>query len=408
MIGEPSPVCRYRIPNPPPALKKFLLLFVLLVCAGAARAHPLLQNVMWVQFEPTRVHVAVNVSVREIAVAQGLTATDDNFDSTALAAASEKHGEYLLHHLIISAQGQPLSGKLLHITDPPILSEPEKTYYQYELEYPFTGPAPGKVTITEDMLREWSYAVGTPWDVNYIVRLKRSGSEDVTADLLLRQKPKEFATGWEAAPAQSSPPPPTPASGGWHTFHEYFLHGVMHILSGWDHLLFVAALVLAAASFWEMVKVIAAFTLAHTITLTLSVFAIFRLPPWVVEPVIALSIIFVAVENIVRPRDAHSWVRLAVAFGFGLIHGLGFAGGLLDAMEGLPRIGTWIALIAFSLGVEVGHQVVVLPLFGVLAAGRQQLHERFTRPALRYGSLLISLCGAYYLYAALHAQFFAR
>lgn len=383
-------------------------LCALLAGAVAAQGHPLLQNVMWVQFEPARVHVAVNVSVREIAVAQGLTATDDNFESPALATAAKKHGDYVLRHLTISANGRPLTGQLLHVTDPSTLGEPEKTYYQYELEYPFAGPPPTQVTMIEDMLREWSYAVGTPWDVNYIVRLKRSGSDDVTADLLQRQKPKDFATGWETASGQASPAPTPPASGGWHTFGEYFQHGVMHILTGWDHLLFVAALVLAAASFWEMVKVIAAFTLAHTITLTLSVFAIFRLPPWVVEPVIALSIIFVAMENIVRPRDAHSWTRLGVAFGFGLIHGLGFAGGLLDAMEGLPRIGTWIALIAFSLGVEVGHQVVVLPLFGVLAAGRERLHERFTRPTLRYGSLLISLCGAYYLYAALHGQFFAR
>ena len=182
----------------------------------------------------------------------------------------------------------------------------------------------------------------------------------------------------------------------------------MHILTGWDHLLFVAALVIATLSFWEMVKVIAAFTLAHTLTLTLAVFNILRLPPWIVEPVIALSIIFVAVENIVRPRHAHSWMRLGVAFGFGLIHGLGFAGGLLDAMEGLPRIGIWVALVAFSLGVEVGHQVVVLPLFGVLAAGRRQLHERFTLPAMRFGSLLISMCGVYYLVVALQEQFFAR
>jgi hypothetical protein len=97
-----------------------------------------------------------------------------------------------------------------------------------------------------------------------------------------------------------------------------------------------------------------------------------------------------------------------VAFGFGLVHGLGFAGGLLEAMEGLPRIGTWIALAAFSLGVEIGHQVVVLPLFGALALGRCRLQENFTRPALRYGSIFISLCGAYYFCVAVHEQFFAR
>jgi hydrogenase/urease accessory protein HupE len=349
--------------------------------------------------------VAVNVSVREIAVAQNLAAKDDNFDSAAVAAAAEKHRDYVLQHLKFSADGRALAGKVLQMTDPLISSEPEKTFYQYELEFPFAGPVPGKVTGTQDMLREWPYAMGTPWDVNYIVRLKRSGSDEITTALLPLRKPTDLFADWETASTQA---PQTKKTGGWRTFGEYFREGVRHILTGWDHLLFVTALVIATMNFWEMVKVIAAFTIAHTITLSLSVFAIVRLPPWVVEPVIAVSIIFVAVENILRPRRVHSRLRLGVAFGFGLIHGLGFAGGLLDAMEGLPRIGTWIALLAFSLGVEIGHQVVVLPLFGVLALGRHQLQDRFTRPTMRYGSMLISLCGVYYLCVALHAQFFAR
>jgi len=380
-------------------------LLVLLASTCAALAHPLLQNAMWVQFEPQRVHLAVNVSVREIAVAQNLQPVGDGFDATAVAAAAERHRDYVVQHLQVSIGGHTLTGKVLHITDPPISSEPEKTYYQYELEYPFSGPPPAMVTFRQDMLREWPYAIGTAWDVNYVLRLKHTGSDDVDTGLLREQQATDIPTGWEAASAQA---PQAVKTGNWSTFREYFWHGVMHILTGWDHLLFVSALVIATMNFCEMVKVIAAFTLAHTITLTLSVFDILRLPSWIVEPVIALSIIFVAVENIFWPRHAHSWLRLGVAFGFGLIHGLGFAGGLLDAMEGLPRIGIWVALAAFSLGVEVGHQAVVLPLFGALALGRQRLHENFTRPALRYGSVIISLCGAYYLCVAVHEQFFAR
>jgi hypothetical protein len=155
-----------------------------------------------------------------------------------------------------------------------------------------------------------------------------------------------------------------------------------------------------------MVKVIAAFTLAHTLTLTLAVFmAAFRLPPWVVEPVIAASIVFVAVENIVWPGRAHARLRLAVAFGFGLIHGLGFAEGLLEAMAGLPARGTWIALTGFSAGVELGHLTVVLPLFGLLALGRKTRREGFAQPVVRYGSALISVAGAYYLFVSVHQQF---
>ncbi len=154
-----------------------------------------------------------------------------------------------------------------------------------------------------------------------------------------------------------------------------------------------------------MVKVIAAFTLAHTLTLGLSVFNVVRLPSSIVEPVIAASIVFVALQNLLRPQSTHSRARLIVAFGFGLVHGLGFAGGLLDAMEELPSLGIWIALIAFSIGVEIGHQIVVLPLFGVLAVGREKIthHSYFT--LLRITSALIACCGGYYLIVALREQF---
>jgi hypothetical protein len=91
-----------------------------------------------------------------------------------------------------------------------------------------------------------------------------------------------------------------------------------------------------------------------------------------------------------------------VAFGFGLGHGLGFAGGLRDAMSGLPMQSILIALATFSLGVEIGHQLVVMPLFGLLRLGEWKFASSFRGMALRYGSLVISLAGAYYLYVALH------
>lgn len=389
------------------------LLFVLLACLGlapSALGHPLLQDAMWVQIESSRVHIAVNVSVRELAVAQGLNLRDDGFDPAPASAAAERHREYLPRHLIVSTAGRALPGQVVGITPPRSVSEPEKSYFQYEIVYPFDGPLGPVITIAHDMLREWPYAAGTPWDVTYLVRMKRSDSEEITSALLTSRAPVEFSTGAavddRAAPASSGSAAGSSATA--RVFGEYFRHGVMHILNGWDHLLFVAALVIATMNFWEMVKVIAAFTLAHTITLALSVFDIFRLPSAVVEPMIAASIVFVAIENVFWPQRAHSRLRLAVAFGFGLIHGLGFAGGLLDAMQGLPRVSAWAALAAFSLGVEIGHQTVVLPLFGTLAICRRKLGESMASPTLRIGSALISLCGAYYFCVALHAQVFGR
>ena len=370
---------------------RLLACVLLLVGQLVAHAHPNLQDAMWVQFEPQLVRVAVNVSLKELTVAQSV-------GGDALALAAERHGDYVLKHLVLSVGKNALAGKVIKLTPPPYVADPEQTFFQYELEYPLAGPMPEAVVFSHTMLAEWPYAVGTAWDVSYVVRAKRAGSSEVTSWLLRYSQPTAIATGAvQAAPAD-----------GWRTFREYLWHGVLHILTGYDHLLFVAALVIATLSFWEMVKVIAAFTLAHTITLVLSVFDIFRLPPFIVEPVIALSIVFVALENVLAPNRAHSRLRLAVAFGFGLIHGLGFAGGLRETMQGLPSTGLWIALAAFSAGVEIGHHIVVLPLFGALAFARRKLRGSSHAPILRYGSAVISCCGAYYLVVALHEQFFSR
>lgn len=387
--------------------RAFLLICtVLLSCAFEAKAHPNLQNAMWVQFEPSLVRAAVNVSLKEISVAQGLALNESSVsDIAALDRAAERHRDYVLTHLTLSVGTQILAGKITKVTPPTVVSDPEQTFFQYELEYAVSGPPPEEVRFSQAMLKEWPYAAGIAWDVSYVVRAKRSDSSAVTSWLLRNQEPSTILTGWTKAgqPAAES----TRTEVG-RTFREYLWHGIMHILTGYDHLLFVSALVIATLSFWEMVKVIAAFTLAHTLTLALSVFAIFRLPPSIVEPTIALSIVLVALENVFRPQRAHSRMRLAVAFGFGLVHGLGFAGGLLDAMAGLPSIGIWIALAAFSLGVEIGHQVVVLPLFSVLSLSRRNLPTGFHPVTLRYGSAAISCGGAYYLVAALHAQIFTR
>lgn len=383
-----------------------LLIFSLAFLCGAfmAQAHPLLRDGMQVEFEPRIVRVTVDVSLKEISVAQGVDFRDNGIvDTDALDHAAGTHGDYLLKHLTLSTNGIPFSGKIVKLTPPPLFNEPEETFYRYELEYPVVGPLPAQIVFYQDMLKEWPYAAGIAWDVSYVVRIKRSNG--ITSWLLPCRQQTTFPTGWETPGATATL---AAHADDWRTFREYFWHGVMHILTGYDHLLFVSALVIATMNFWEMVKVIAAFTLAHTLTLTLSVFNIVRLPSYFVEPVIALSIVFVALENIIWPQRAHSRFRLAVAFGFGLIHGLGFAGGLLDAMEGLPSIGIWIALAAFSLGVEIGHQFVVLPLFGLLTLGRHKVGTKLQAPILRFGSVIISCCGAYYFVVALHEQLFSR
>jgi hydrogenase/urease accessory protein HupE len=149
----------------------------------------------------------------------------------------------------------------------------------------------------------------------------------------------------------------------------YTVLGIEHILTGIDHLLFVLALLIITRGGWKLVKTVSAFTISHSITLAAATLGFVHVPQRPVEAVIALSIVFVAAE-IVRMRRGIESITVAapwmVAFSFGLVHGLGFAGGLSDA--GLPVGHIPTALLFFSLGVETGHFLfigVVLSLIGL-------------------------------------------
>jgi hydrogenase/urease accessory protein HupE len=140
------------------------------------------------------------------------------------------------------------------------------------------------------------------------------------------------------------------------TWGRFFQLGYVHILPlGLDHILFVLGLCLGARRMRDLLVQVTAFTLAHTLTLGLAAKGILTLPSAVVEPLIAASIVLVALEN-ARKKEPPSW-RWRVVFGFGLVHGLGFAGVLLDS--GLPAGSFLSSLFAFNLGVEAGQLTVV-------------------------------------------------
>lgn len=137
----------------------------------------------------------------------------------------------------------------------------------------------------------------------------------------------------------------------------FFALGVEHILLGWDHLLFVLALLLQGGAFISILKVITAFTVAHSLTLAAAVLDLVTVPTRLVESLIALSIAYVAGESLLRTGDAGKARRWPVAFGFGLVHGLGFSSALRES--GLPDEGLLLALLGFNLGVEAGQAAVV-------------------------------------------------
>jgi hypothetical protein len=152
----------------------------------------------------------------------------------------------------------------------------------------------------------------------------------------------------------------------------YLLLGIEHILTGIDHLLFVSGLLLLVTGFRRLLVTVSAFTLSHTVTLTLATLGFVHVPPAPVEAVIALSILFVAYEVLRKKENPDGLAQRKpwlVAFSFGLLHGLGFAGGLSAA--GLPAAHIPLALGFFSAGVEVGHFSFVAIALILIAALRQ-------------------------------------
>jgi hydrogenase/urease accessory protein HupE len=171
--------------------------------------------------------------------------------------------------------------------------------------------------------------------------------------------------------------------GGGAELKSYFSLGVEHLLTGYDHILFVIGISLLAARLSSIFWMVTAFTLAHSITLALSVLGILRLPSAPVEAVIALSILFVAVEIMLLEQQRSYIARTSpqlIAFAFGLVHGFGFAGVLIDI--GMPRGETAWALALFNIGLEAGQLMIVAAVLVAMA-----LAQRFLSPAKRQAGL---------------------
>jgi hypothetical protein len=214
--------------------------------------------------------------------------------------------------------------------------------------------------------------------VDVLVRIERPEASPRTA--MLRPESPSLTLG-EA-----------PAAGG---AGAYLSLGVEHILLGLDHLAFVLALLVLVSGRWMLLKTVTAFTAAHSITLALATFGILVLPPAPVELLIAASILLLAVEIAERERGRPGPVASRpwqVAFGFGLVHGLGFAGALSEL--GLPEEAVLPALLLFNVGVELGQLAFVAAVLGAVALLRHQ--ARLATIAPRLAAWLVGVPSAYW------------
>ncbi|KAB2333300.1 HupE/UreJ family protein [Cytobacillus depressus] len=170
---------------------------------------------------------------------------------------------------------------------------------------------------------------------------------------------------------------------GWLSF---FTLGMNHILEGFDHLLFLFSLLIARQTFKQYAAVITSFTIAHSLTLTLTVLGWIDLSPKIVEPLIALSICYVAIDNLIRKNVSYRWI---LTFVFGLVHGMGFAD-ILKEMN-IPKSEQAVNLASFNIGIEtvqLGIVIFLLPLLGIL-------HRwKYSRRVIFIGSILTFVLGA--------------
>jgi hydrogenase/urease accessory protein HupE len=290
--------------------------------------------------------------------------------------------------VVFCAAVASLAGAAAHEVRPAYLDIREETpgVFSVLLKTPMQGDArlalsaafSGKVdTLTPMVSRPTGNAMLQTWQIRAVEPLEGQavsidGLENTMTDALVRI---EFLDGYiwldRLTPGRPGATIPVTQS-SWTVAKTYIVSGIEHILFGFDHLLFVAALMLIVRDWRMLVKTVTAFTVAHSITLTFATLGWATLPSAPVEVMIAFSIVLIGAEIVRMERGETSltitwpWV---VAFVFGLLHGFGFAGALVDL--GLPRGDIPLALFSFNVGVELGQLMFIAAILAIVAVARQ-------------------------------------
>ncbi len=391
-------------------MKARLTLFAVVFCwlATPAFAHRLDEYLQatTVALEKDRLVLQLRLTPGVAVAGQVLASLDTDRDGTISDAEQQAYAEQVRGDLSLAIDGNAVLLRLVSATFPPaeeITSGVGGILLTFEAALSAGGAATHRLTFAnhhQSAVAVYLVNCLVPRDVGiHVVAQDRSYDQArYQLDFSIEAAPvPPTAASLPRTPPQTTDPP---------VFKTFFWHGVHHILTGYDHLLFISALVLGAATLWDLIKVVTAFTLAHSLTLTLAALDLVHVSGRVVEPLISASIICVALQNIFWPERSRGWSRLAVAFFFGLFHGLGFAGGLLNVMHQMQTGTVLLALLGFSLGVEAGHQAVLLPLFASLKVARRVrtgriARTRFAQALQRLGSAGIATAGVYYLCVAL-------
>ena len=245
-----------------------------------------------------------------------------------------------------------------------------------QFEIPFEGPATGTLTIQALLLDK------LPRGHRQFLSLRDQPNHPLGEQLLDAAHPTLTAR-LPDCPAPSEQP---------HAFRYFAALGVEHIGTGYDHLLFLLGLLLVGGSLRVALQIITSFTVAHSITLALATLNLINIPPRIIEPMIAASIVFVGIQNILDRGVEKRWL---LTFGFGLIHGCGFASALRNLGLGAHGTSLVVPLLSFNLGVELGQ--LALALLALPCIWKCRTSPAFVNHFVPVGSGLIVLAGGYWL-----------
>jgi hydrogenase/urease accessory protein HupE len=330
----------------------------------AADAHPVPFSYVDVQLHGASIDLTLTVHIFDLAHDLQVTPMERLLDAAFLKEREAAIQQLLTSRLTLQADARSLAPEWLQ---PEILTDRQSV--RFHLRYR-AAASPGIVSVS---------AVLFPYDENHQTFVNVYENDGLTSQVILDRN--HTRTGYYAGTRQ----------GVFAVIRKFVSAGIHHILIGPDHLLFLVGLLLMGGSIRRLTMIVTSFTIAHSITLSMAALNIFTPPARVIEPAIALSIVYVGADNLLAQggRDVRAWI----AFAFGFIHGFGFAN-VLREME-LPGRALGWSLFSFNFGVEIGQLFVVVTVASAFAALRWR-SDWAQRKLVFAGSIVVMIAGAFW------------
>ncbi len=346
-------------------LQLALLLLILGSSIPSAHAHPIPFSYLDLRFNRDHLEGTLVAHIVDLAHDLKLDDPDVLLDAKFAGSRKDEIRELVESRLILTAAGRPVDLELLRI-------EPLQDRQALSVELRFD------IAAKPDALR--IQCALFPYDPEHQTFLNVYEEGILVHQEIFTRDYKMFV--YQAGGVQA-----------WTSVVEKFIPaGIYHIFTGPDHVLFIVGLLLMGGSLLRLLSIVTAFTIAHSITLSLAALSVINPSPRLIEPAIALSIVYVGIDNLMvgkTGRDVRAWI----AFFFGFVHGFGFAGVLREF--GLPREALGWSLFSFNFGVEIGQACIVVVVAFLLAALRKQNQTLRQRVSV-IGSVCVSLAGTYW------------